>query len=52
MEVKEKPMEELTEVVEIDEGEDEEEQINAEVRYIFYTAVILSSLINFTSSNA
>ena len=52
LDVKEKPTEELTEAVEINEGEDEEEQIEAEVRYIFYTAVTLSSLINFTSLNA
>jgi len=52
LDVKEKPTEELTEVVEIDENENEEEQIEAEVPYIFYAAVTLSSLINVTSSNA
>jgi len=52
LDVKEKPTEELTETVEIEEDVDEEEQIEAEVRQTFYVAVISSLLINVTSLNA
>jgi hypothetical protein len=52
LDVKEKPTEELTETVEIEEDVDEDEQIEAEVRYIFHIALILQFLDDVTSSSA